>query len=234
MSDLVVRVALRRNGRVTQRDMAWEQARLVWLEPGFFKHPDIQGRVDGGAFAPSHDGLLVIDADTCWVGELSHATYFSSFQFREVAQSMTLALRIAQTVGELEWQVQAKGSEPVAVAWTGQKSEDVWQAISRLAWDNETNTRARLAPVFPAPWQLQSFWAPRERDWLALATALVERQWIPSERDLTHWEAAQANFSQRGLRLTQDTLQPFRAVHAAAHLEQALNDFGLPLSRPRF
>lgn len=183
MSDLVVRVALRRNGRVTQRDMAWEQARLVWLEPGFFKHPDIQGRADGGAFAPRHDGLLAIDADTRWVGELSHATSFSSFEFREVAQSMTLALRIAQTLGELEWQAQAKGSDPVAVAWTGQKSEDVWQAISRLAWDNETNTRARLAPVFPAPWQLQSFWAPRERDWLALATALVERQWIPSESD---------------------------------------------------
>lgn len=105
MKDRVVRVALRRNGRITQRDMDRDHGRLLLLEPGFFNRPDIQGRVDGGAFAPGYDGLLVIDADTCWVGELSYATSFSSFELKEVARSMTMALKIAQTLDELEWHV---------------------------------------------------------------------------------------------------------------------------------
>lgn len=79
MTEQVVRVALRHHGRFTQRDFASEEARLLLLQPRFFSQPDIQGRVDAGPFAPKDDGLIVIDADTQWIGELRQACNLTAF-----------------------------------------------------------------------------------------------------------------------------------------------------------
>ena len=84
--------------------------------------------------------LLVIDADTHWIGELSHSSFpLTSFNCREVVRSMTAALRIAQTLGELGLEaLKLRTSEPVPV-----------RVVHAAAQLNQTLDNPSTAPTRP-------------------------------------------------------------------------------------
>lgn len=245
-----VTVALRQEGQVDCRRCHTSQlAGLFWTDT-FFDRPALPKAWVASAFVPHDYGIVVIDADHHWVGSLQGACSLAQMSVQELESDVTSNGQMSATAAAkaarrtpltLHTFCEPLGGGPAlhhptplpaiaavtATALRRALKKAQAQAAEDLSGRRLTSLDTWRFVQREAPaWRLDHFDELKAEGWAQMCQALLDRDWIPSERDAAQWEAY-LNHKTRyggapdGPPLTAG-LGPLRAVYRRAELEEAL------------